>query len=158
MKKISAIRIIEIILAALTAVFLLIFFILTSNYAKKQKNAEAALLTAIDNAVVLCGSYGQYISIPENLKADIDIYTENIKGTDSIQQKAYYTKIMLTYTQNRVNMNDPQNLYDLAAELGNRYDYDPSEASAYKNYAEKLTAALNEFKAAESQYNSIVAE
>ena len=155
MKNFSVIRTIEIILAALTAIFLLIFFILTSNYAKKQKAAEAELLTAIDKVVDICSTYSQNITIPENLKDDLDIYTKNINESSSTTQKAYFANIMLTYTQNRVNMNDPQNLYELAVELGNSYELDPVEAAAYKNYTEKLTAVSNEFKTAESKYNSI---
>ena len=155
MKKISVLRIIEIVLAAVTAVFLLVFFILTSNYSKTQKAAEAELLAAVDNVNTLCTSYSQYIDISENLKGDLDIYAENIANADSTQKKAYYANIMLTYTQNRVNMNDPQNLYELAQELGDSYDIDPLAAAAYKSYVEKLTAASNEFKAAESKYNSI---
>ena len=155
MKKISMIRIIEIALAALTVLLLLTFFILTANYHKAQKSAESELLSAIDNAAAICSAYSQNIEISENLQSDIDIYTANIAGTQNIQQKAYFANILLTYTQNRVNMNDPQSLYELAAELGNSYDLDPAAAAAYKSYSEKLTAASNEFKTALSKYNSI---
>ncbi|GEM_PF-6110148 len=155
MKKLSVIRLTEITLASVTVLLLLIFFILVSKANKMQKAAETQLLTAIDNAVSVCTSYSQYIEIPENLQADLDIYSERIAGAKSVTQKAYMTNIMLTYTQNRVNMNDPQSLYELASELGNSYDLDPMEANAYKSYSEKITAAFDEFKAADSKYKSI---
>ena len=110
--------------------------------------------SAIDNAVTVCTSYDQKIEINENLKADLDIYTANIQNTDSMAQRAYYTNIMLTYVQNRVNMNDPESLYELALELGNAYEASAEDISAYRMYKEELTNAFDKFKEAYNNYNN----
>ena len=154
MKKLGYLRLAQIILAVLTLIFLSVFAVLVSKENSRKKAAEADLLSAIDNAVTVCASYDQKIEIPENLKADIDIYTANIQSTDSMAQKAYFADIMLTYVQNRVNMNDPESLYELALELGNAYEASAEDISAYRMYKEEITNAFDKFKEAYNNYNN----
>ena len=61
---------------------------------------------------------------------------------------------MLTYVQNRVNMNDPESLYELALELGNAYEASAEDISAYRMYKEELTNAFDKFKEAYNNYNN----
>ncbi len=155
MKKLGYLRLAQIILAVLTLIFLSVFAVLVSKENSRKKAAEADLLSAIDNAVTVCASYDQKIEIPENLKADIDIYTANIQSTDSMAQKAYYADIMLTYVQNRVNVNDPESLYELALELGNAYEASAEDISSYRMYKEEITNAFDKFKVSYNKYKDI---
>ena len=154
MKKLSYIRIIQIILAVLIILSLSAFAVITTKESKRKQAAEAELQAAIDNAVAVCTSYEEKIEIEENLKADLDIYAANIANTSSMEEKAYYTDIMLTYTQNRVNMNDPKSLYELAVELGNSYEASGEQITAYNLYKNELSAALEQFKAADNKYKN----
>ncbi|MBR6401369.1 MAG: hypothetical protein IKS17_09185 [Firmicutes bacterium] len=144
----------KIILAAAAVLLLAIFAALIAKEKARQKEAQAQMLDAIDNVVLVCTSYDEKIEIKEDLRSDLDIYAANINGTDSVQEKAYYANIMLTYVQNRVNMNDPKNLYELALELGNAYEADPEQAAAYKKYQEELSAASEQFRAADINYKN----
>ncbi len=155
MKKIGYLRLTQIVLAVLILIFLSVFAVLSAKENSRKKALEAELQTAIDNAVSVCTSYDQKIEIKENLKADLDIYTANIQNTDSMDQKAYYANIMLTYVQNRVNMNDPESLYELALELGNAYEASAEDISSYRMYKEEITNAFDKFKVSYNKYKDI---
>lgn len=154
MKKLSFFTLIELALAVLTISLLTIFGVLVARNNIRQKALETELLNSIDNAVEVCSSYSQKINIEENLADDMNIYVANIQNEKSIPRKAYYTRIMLTYTQNRVNMNDPKTLFELAQELGDKYTTSSAEITAYRNYIEEIRDAFSRFNNAANEYNN----
>lgn len=153
MKKLSFFTLIELALAVMTISLLTIFGVLVARNNIRQKALETELLASIDNAVEVCSSYSKKINIEENLADDMNIYVANIQNEQSIQRKAYFARIMLTYTQNRVNMNDPKTLFELAQELGDKYTTSSAEITAYQNYIAEITAAFSRFNTAQSEYN-----
>ncbi|MBO5561295.1 MAG: hypothetical protein J6A07_06545 [Firmicutes bacterium] len=154
MKKLSFFTLIELALAAITISLLLIFAVIVARNNVRQSSLEKELLDSIDNAVTVCDSYAEKINIEENLRDDLDIYISNIKNEKSVPRKAYYARIMLTYTQNRVNMNDPQTLFELAQELGDNYTTSSAEIAAYKSYITEITEAFSRFNAAYEAYTN----
>lgn len=152
MKHMSFTTLIKLTLLLATVVMTAIFFIFLISNNVKQELAKNALLSSITAASELCDGYAERIHIDEDLRSDLDIYLADIKAEDNVIRKAYYTRIMLTYTQNRVNMNNPKTLLELSHELGTQYVTSSSEIAAYESYVEDISTAFANFESAFTAY------
>lgn len=152
MKRLSVMAVIKLILVALTVLMIVIFLVLTGNMKREQEKKAQQLQTEIENVVVLCKSFDQRVSIDENLKGYTDIYAENISKEESIVRRAYFAKIMVTYTMNRVNMNNPKMLMELAQETGEPFEVNTGQFHAFSQYSEELNAASQNLTLAYNDY------
>lgn len=158
MKRLSFFALIEIVLGAAAAIMLAIFLALVIGNAARQKAAEGELLAAIDNAEAVCDNFDKRIEIDEDIRPYVDIYKNDIETSDSTIKKAYYANILITYVQNRVNMNNPKTLLSMAKELGTAYETNSSDIAKYEGYAEDIAEAFDRLKKADKAFKSYAGE